>query len=283
MPREQSPSTNERSFVRKALRDNARLDGRRLSEYRAISLLFPSPDAAEVRLGKTRVLCSVSCEIVTPPQNRKFDGIFTIVAELGPGTSPAFDTGGSRQELLLARTLEKTVRRSGALDTESLCIIAGEKCFHVRADVHVMDHDGNLIDASCLAVVAALSRFRRPNVEVRGGVATVYSAREREPVKLALHHRPFCVTTSYYEGISFQDANLLEEHCRDGEVIVSLNKFGEVCGIAKYGGVAVDALIMLQMIKDSLERVKALDMLVADALKESEERPIAELSAENER
>lgn len=193
-------------------------------------------------------------------------------------------------EILLSRILEKTIRRSGALDTESLCIIAGQKCFHIRADLHVLDHDGNLIDASCLALVAALMHFRRPDVEVKGEDVTVFSTREREPVKLSMQHQPFCVTTSYYDGgqITVQDATLLEEQCREGELVISMNRFGEICQMAKYGGVPVAGLSMLTCTNACLEKVKMLDKLVKEGLAEDERRRdvgglMAELSAENER
>ncbi|EMC99031.1 hypothetical protein BAUCODRAFT_146018 [Baudoinia panamericana UAMH 10762] len=295
MPRELDPSNNERDFLLSALRQNVRLDGRPLDAYRPISLAFPThPDVygqAEVRIGKTRVLCNVSCEVVTPYPDRKFDGVFTISCELGPMASPAFEVGRPDQtEMLISRILEKTIRRSGALDTESLCIVAGQKCFHVRADIHVLDHDGNLLDAACIALMAALLHFRRPDFEVHGEDVTVFSVREREPVKLTVQHHPFCITTSYYDSgqIMLTDATLLEEQCREGEVIVSMNRFGEVCQVAKYGGAAVDGLSMLTCVNSALDKVKALDKLVKAKLAEDEKRRdngglMAELSAENER
>lgn len=193
-------------------------------------------------------------------------------------------------EILLSRLLEKTIRRSGALDTESLCIVAGQKCFHIRADLHVLDHDGNLVDASCLALVAALMHFRRPDVEVHGEDVTIFSLRDREPVKLSMQHQPFCLTTSYYDSgaIMLQDATLLEEQCREGEIVVSMNRFGEVCQIAKYGGAPVDGLSVLTCVNGALEKVKMLDKLVKERLADDERRRdkgglMAELRAENER
>lgn len=191
---------------------------------------------------------------------------------------------------MLSRILEKTIRRSGALDTESLCIVAGQKCFHIRADIHVLDHDGNLVDASCLALVAALMHFRRPDVEVHGEEVTVFGVREREPVRLSMQHQPFCVTMSYYEGgeIVLQDATLLEEHVREGEIVISINRFGEVCQIAKYGGTPVDGMSMLACTNAALEKAKMLDKLVKSKLEEDERIRypgglMAELSAENDR
>ena len=200
-------------------------------------------------------------------------------------------------ELLLSRLLEKTIRRSGALDTESLCIIAGAKCFHLRADLHVLDHDGNLADASCLALVAALLHFRRPDVEVKGEDVTIFDVRERDPVRLTMQHLPFCITFSYYNvystansepGIFLQDTTLLEEHCRNGELVISVNRFGEICQIAKHGGTPMDGLSMLTCTNMALEKVKEFDKLIKERLAKDEKKRdagglMAELSAENER
>lgn len=192
--------------------------------------------------------------------------------------------------MLLSRLLEKTIRRSGALDTESLCILAGQKCFHIRADAHILAHDGNLVDATCLALLAALQHFRRPDVEVHGETATIFTAREREPVKLNMQHQPFCVTTSFYENgsVMLQDATLLEEQCREGEMVVSMNRYGEVCQMAKYGGVPVDGVGILNCTRMALEKVKMLDKLVRTKLDEDEKRRnpsglMRELQAENDR
>jgi len=78
-------------------------------------------------------------------------------------------------ELLLSRTLDNTLRRARAIDLESLCILAKKLVWSVRVDVHFLDHDGGLVDAACVAVVAALSSFRRPDVEVRGEQVQIVS------------------------------------------------------------------------------------------------------------
>lgn len=135
--------------------------------------------------------------------------------------------------------------------------------------------------------------LRRPDIEVRGEDVTIFSLREREPVKLSMQHQPFCVSFSYYtpqpgSEIMLQDATLLEEQCRSGEIVISMNRFGEVCQIAKYGGAPVDGLSMLTATNAALERAKVFDRLVRDRLAEDEKARdrggvMAELSAENER
>ena len=94
MAREANPSTNEQTFLLSALRESLRLDSRAFNEYRPISLEFGDEyGIADVRLGKTRVLVKVSCEVTAPFPDRKFDGIFQITTELSPIASPAFEVG----------------------------------------------------------------------------------------------------------------------------------------------------------------------------------------------
>ena len=111
MPREAEISLNEREFILRALGENVRLDGRTLEDLRPLELSFGDEyGVADVRLGKTRyvmifsgtemfvlniarVLARISAEVTQPFPDRRFDGIFTIVTELSPMASPAFETG----------------------------------------------------------------------------------------------------------------------------------------------------------------------------------------------
>jgi exosome complex component RRP45 len=239
-----------------------------------------------------RILAKVSAEVTVPYSDRPFDGIFTITSELSPMASPAFEVNRPTEtEVLLSRLLEKTVRRSNALDTESLCLVAGQKCWSVRVDLHVLSHDGNLIDASCLAVVAALRHFRRPDTSMEGETLTVYTPAERELVPLSWLHSPFCVTFSFYgdEGdIVLLDATLLEEQLRVSSCTISLNKHGEICQISKLGGTPVEAVSLVQCTSVALQKVKELSTFLDEKLADDSKRRdkgglMAELSAENAR
>ncbi|KAF2400814.1 exoribonuclease [Trichodelitschia bisporula] len=292
MPREATLSTNEREFILEALRQDKRLDGRAFEQFRSLELSFGDEfGVVDVQLGRTRILVRISCEVVIPYPDRKFDGIFTINTEFSPMASPAYEVGRPNQdETILSRILEKALRRSSALDTESLCIIAGAKVFSLRADIHVLDHDGNLIDAACAGLLAALLHFRRPDVEVSGAEATIFSARERQPIPLSLLHHPLCVTFSYFDGgvISVLDATQAEEQVREGEVIITMNRHGEVCQIAKYGGVPVDALAIIDWTNKALVKVKEMHKIIVATLEEDAKKRnlgglMAELSAENDR
>ena len=95
MPAQPAPSSNEKAFLISALRQNIRLDNRPLSAYRPISLDFPSTDygTTDVRIGKTRILARISAQVVKPYPDRKFEGVFTINAEIGPLAGGGYEVG----------------------------------------------------------------------------------------------------------------------------------------------------------------------------------------------
>jgi exosome complex component RRP45 len=156
--------------------------------------------------------------------------------------------------------------------------------------VHLLDYDGGLIDASCIAVIAALQHFRRPDVSIEGDNVTIYTMEERVPVPLSLLHYPICVTFSLFlEGeVVLIDATLQEEMLRDGELTIAINRYGEICQIAKLGGVAMEALTLLNCANVALVKAQEITQFISKKLEEDlkAKNPagiLAELSAENER
>jgi exosome complex component RRP45 len=253
-------------------------------------------------LKEFRVLTKISAHVTVPLPDKSFDGIFTITTELSPMASPAFEVNRpSQTELLLSRLLEKTIRRSQSLDTESLCLLAGQKVWSIRADVHVLSHDGNLVDAASIGVIAALQHFRKPDASVEGDRVTVWTLREREPVPLSLLHFPLCVTFSFYdlafgkEGSEIDDnlkvlldPTLSEEQMRDGSCTIGMNRHGEVCQIAKLGGVPVDAVALLNCVAVAGLKVKEISEFIKLRLEEDKKKRdkggwMEELRADNDR
>lgn len=45
-------------------------------------------------------------------------------------------------------------------------------------DVHMLNHDGNLMDAASIAAITALCHFRRPDVGIQGDEVTVVSQQQ---------------------------------------------------------------------------------------------------------
>lgn len=193
-----------------------------------------------MHIGATKVLAHATCEVATPFPDRPTEGMVRYNVELSPMASPAFEPGRpSEYGVLLTRMLERTLKEARALDLESLCIVAEEKVWSVRVNVHVLDHCGNLTDTVALAALGALLHVRRPFVSVSGQETVIHSLEEREPVPLAIHHRPVCVTMALVGDsgdLYVVDPTRKEEMVSNGSLTVAINSHREICGIQKLGG-----------------------------------------------
>ena len=83
------------------------------------------------------------------------------------------------------------------------------------------------------------------------------------------------------------DATTSESRVAEGEVVVTANGGGEVCQVAKLGGIPVEAMLLLKCIEMAVEKAKEMGKAVDEAVKKEEGRRdkglMGELSAENER
>jgi exosome complex RNA-binding protein Rrp42 (RNase PH superfamily) len=123
------------------------------------------------------VFANVSAEIVRPNPASPTEGQLRFHTEFSPMAYPAlYYDKMSELETTLSSVLEKALRKSRAIDTEGLCIVAGEKVWSIRVDVRVLDQNGNVLDCACLATMTALLHFRRPDVSLDGHHVIVVGA-----------------------------------------------------------------------------------------------------------
>lgn len=265
------PSNSEKEFLLEALASGHRLDGRGRYEFRKL-VIGPNsniPGQVTVQLGRTRVLVKVSCQVVRPHPNRGSEGLLSIAAELFSIASLQFEVGrSSEEEVIISRMLEKTLRRSRALDLEGLCIVAGEKVWQIRVDLHYLDHGGNLVDAGCLAALAGLAHFRRPDVSVHGEEVIIHQADEKELVPLTLHHLPVAMTFAFFQQGDFMvvDPSAEEEKINDGQITIAMNLHQEICAFSKPGGTPLPPDQLLQCTQLAVSLSKSLISQFKDAL-----------------
>ncbi|OWB77529.1 hypothetical protein B5S32_g1698 [[Candida] boidinii] len=200
-------STNERDFILEALKQGLRLDSRKLLQMRELDIKLDEKEfgVVEISLGKTKLYIRVSSEIVQPYEDRPFEGIFQVSTEISPMAAPFFESGSTGlgksqtdEEILISRLIEKAVRRSNALDLESLCIIAGSKVWSIRVDIQFLNYDGNFIDICCIGAMTALLHYKKPDCEVSSNDVIIYDTRQREPVPLSILHIPICITFNFF-------------------------------------------------------------------------------------
>jgi len=213
-----------------------RLDGRGLGDYREIKieqgLIEKAEGSAKVLLGKTEVLVGIKVETGTPFPDTPNDGVLTVSAELVPLASPTFEPGPPDENSIeLARIVDRGIRESKAIDTEKLCIEPGKKVFVVFVDIYVLNHDGNLIDASALAAMAALLNTKMPNYEVKDGEVIIKQGYTPLPMK----SHPITVTLGKISNKLIVDPWLEEEQVMDSRLTMAFNDEGNICAIQKGG------------------------------------------------
>jgi len=211
-----------------------RLDGRGLGDFREIKVeqgvIQRAEGSARVLLGKTDVLVGIKIETGTPFPDTPNEGVQTVNAELVPLASPAFEPGPPGENAIeLARIVDRGIRESKAIDTAKLCIEPGKKVFIVFVDVYVLNHDGNLIDASALAAVAALLNTKMPNYEVKDGEVKIKAGY----TPLSIKSRPITVTIGKINDKLIVDPGLEEEKIKDARISIATNDDGNICAVQK--------------------------------------------------
>ncbi|MEM3457960.1 MAG: exosome complex protein Rrp42 [Candidatus Bathyarchaeia archaeon] len=213
-----------------------RLDGRELTDYREIKLeqgiIERAEGSARVLLGKTEVMVGTKIETGEPFPDTPNEGVLTVNAELVPLASSTFEPGPPDENSIeLARIVDRGIRESKAIDTEKLCIEPGKKVFVVFVDVYVLNHDGNLIDASALAAMAALLNTKMPNYEIEEGEVKLKSGYTPLPLK----KRPITVTFAKINDKLIVDPCLEEEQVMDSRLSIAIDDDGNICAIQKGG------------------------------------------------
>ncbi|HKZ87945.1 MAG TPA: exosome complex protein Rrp42 [Candidatus Bathyarchaeia archaeon] len=211
-----------------------RLDGRSLNEYREIKieqgLIEKAEGSARILLGKTQVLVGVKVGTGEPFPDTPNEGVMTVNAELVPLASPTFEPGPPDENSIeLARIVDRGIRESKAIDTEKLVIEPGKKVFVVFVDVYVLNHDGNLIDASALAAVSALLNTKMPNYEIKDGEVKI----KQGYTPLPLRSRPITITIGKINDKLIVDPWLEEEQVMDARISMAINDEGNICAVQK--------------------------------------------------
>jgi exosome complex component RRP42 len=224
----------KKDSIRRMIQSGKRSDGRDVNEYRKIEFLENYVPKAEgsclVRLGGTQVLVGVKMEIGEPYPDSPERGNLSTSCELGPIASPDFTAGRPDEESIeVARVVDRGIRESKMLDFEKLAITVGKEVWTVMVDLHMLDHDGNLIDAASLATVKALLNARMPKYE--DGKVDYKEKGEKIPVK----EKPVSNSFAKIDKTCVLDPSLEEEKVMDAKLIIVTTENEEVCAMQKSG------------------------------------------------
>ena len=119
------------------------------------------------------------------------------------------------------------------MDLEKLCIEEGKKVWMLFIDLHVIDYDGNLFDASNLAVMAALMNTKLPVAEYIDDEVVLS---EDETMDLPIRDRLALSTFVKIGNGLILDPSLEEEEILDARITIGVTEEGNhVCSMQKGG------------------------------------------------
>ena len=216
-----------REHIAKLVASGRRADGRVAEEVRNLAIqkdyIKTAEGSARVQLGSTDVLVGVKISTGEPYPDTPNSGVLTTSVELIPMASPTFESGPPRPDAIeLARVVDRGIRETKTVDMGKLCIVPGEKVWVVFIDIHALDYDGNLFDASSYGTLAALSCAKMPG-RLTGG--------EDQP--LPVDHWPVSITAAKIRNTIVFDPQLDEERIADARLTVATDENGDIRAMQK--------------------------------------------------
>jgi exosome complex component RRP42 len=178
----------ERNYVLSIVSKGKRVDSRGFEDIRGAKIetgvIKKAEGSALVTMGDTKVMVGVKVDIGAPFPDTPDRGVLTVNVEFTAGASPLFEPGPPDEEAIeLARVVDRGIRESESVDLEKLCLIPGKKAWVIFVDVYVLDHSGNLFDASELGAMASLLTTKIPKAVVEEEEVKLETEKEPLPMK----------------------------------------------------------------------------------------------------
>lgn len=248
----------KKDYIVNLLNQGKRQDGRGADDYRPLVVEKGASSKADgsalVKIGSTQIMAGVKMTIGEPFADMPASGVLMTNAELIPLASPSFEKGPPDEDTIeIARVVDRGIRESKCMDLDKLCITAGEKVWLVFVDIHVLDYDGNLFDASSLGSIAALLDARMPKVE---DDRVVYG--ELTKKKLPIVDKPVETTYAKIGSSVVLDPCLDEELVMDARLTVATTEKGDVCAMQKGNSGTFTQDELLDVISRSKKKGKEL-------------------------
>jgi exosome complex component RRP42 len=256
------PSVKKRQIMELA-ESGKRIDGRSLMDYRQLDVQVGVVEKAEgsaaVHLGGTYVIAGVKIQPEKPFADTPDEGVMTVNSEFVSMASPDFEPGPPDiKSIELARVVDRGLRESKIINTKKMCIHAGKLVWTTFIDLFILDHCGNLIDASAYAALSALVNAKMPELESKdvqreitnilieeltpqegwkersvsvAEARTISPERKKNPVPIRAI--PITVTMAKIGDKFFVDPSKDEEEVMDCRLTVTFTDEGNICAMQK--------------------------------------------------
>ena len=249
------------------LNTGKRIDGRDLAAYRSIKVepgfVQKAEGSAQVTLGNSRVLVGIKVAIGEPYADTPDQAVQTVNAEFVPLAHQYFEPGPPDENSIeLARVVDRGIRESKAIDLEKLVLVRGREVYIIFIDVYILNHDGNLIDASAFAALVALMNTKIPKYVVNADGEAV---RTDEKIPLPLRDYPIPISIVKMNGKLLVDPNLEEERAANAKITIATTQNGDICALQKSGTGAFTAEEIMTAKQIAIEKAKEIRKILSES------------------
>ncbi len=198
-----------------------------------VGVIEKAEGSARVKIGNTQIMIGIKPQIGEPFADTPNVGVLMTNSELLPMASPTFEPGPpDERSVELSRVTDRCLREGQVIDLEKLCIIEDEKVWMIFLDLHVLDYDGNLMDAAVLGSVAALLNTKIPAARIENDKLVID---EENSIDLPIKEKPLMCTFAKIGGELVVDPSLEEENIMDSRISIGMREDGSICAMQKGG------------------------------------------------
>ena len=250
------------TYALELIQNGTRIDKREFTQFRDIEIkenvINTAEGSAYVKMGNTQVIVGVKMGTGTPFPDTPNEGILSVSAEFTPLASSEFESGPPGEDAVeLARVIDRGIRESKTIEMEKLVITPGEKVLSVFIDIHIIDNQGNLLDAAALAALTAIVNTQIPKVDEEGKLI-----RGQPEKRLPVVHKPVTVSVCKVGDKLFLDPTLEEESIIDSKLTVAIREDDKICAMQKQGSKGIEFDTIEKMLTIAIEKSKELRKLV---------------------
>ncbi len=233
------------------LDEKKRVDDRSFTDYRNISIktdyISKAEGSALVSLDGTTVVAGVKAKVSTPFSNTPDEGILITSTELLTIANRNFEYGPpNKYAVEVSRVVDRAIRQAPLIDLKDLCIIEDSKVWKIHLDLYIIDYDGNIMDAVCLAAVCALLTTKLPTVTSVNGELTVD---DKNKIDLPIKNKTVICSVTNINDYLVVDPIYIEETLSDASISIGFREDGSICAIQKCG---LDSMTVDE-VKNSME------------------------------
>jgi len=260
-------SDSEKKFIVGGINEDMRSDGRNCSDFRVIEMetdcIATTNGSARIRLGSTELLVGVKAELEKPSITEPEQGRVEFNVDCSPNATPMFEgrRGGEEIEAEMAALFTRFFDQSEVCDLKALSVVPAAWCWAIYIDILILEVGGNLIDASSLAIKAALKSTMLPKLTIEKGDENDFEiSLTDDPLDGdLLKVQPALTVTIAKLGYRYVvDPTDEEEAVANANLVVSVKEDGEVGGVKKIGTGSLDPESIREMISLAKKAGKTL-------------------------